>query len=142
MPAIAGSMSVSHLPSPIQSASSPNIRFAQLTVRQTLIVRVPVQQNEAPVKWVEKGSRKCVNVDSIAGANVSSPKSIDLILKGGERWRLKFREECRVISFYRGFYIRPGENRQICAKRDVIHLRSGGECEIQTFKRLKLETDD
>lgn len=78
----------------------------------------------------------------ITGASIVSSEAIDLILRDGERWRLKFREECPAITFYHGFYLRPDHDRQICARRDVIHPRSGGECEIQTFKRLKAENDE
>lgn len=120
----------------------PGSQFAQIAIRQSIIVRVPVQQDAPPIKWVEKGSDKCVNVDDIAGAIVNSPDALDLILRGGERRRLKFREECQALSFYRGFYLRPGADRKLCAKRDVIHPRSGGECEIQSFKKLKPEIDD
>lgn len=120
----------------------PAQRFAEVTIRRSVIIKVPVRPMEPPVKWKEKGSRKCISIDSIAAASVLSPEALDLVLRGGERWRLKFRGKCPAISFYRGFYLRPGEDRQICARRDVIHPRSGGECEIQTFRRLKPVIDD
>jgi len=120
--------------------------FAQLSIRQSIILRVPVRPrvpySQPRAHWVEKGSRKCVNVDDIAAANVISPSEMDLVMRGGERLRLKFGQDCPALSFYHGFYLRPGEDRQICARRDVVHPRSGGECEIETFKRLKLKTDD
>ncbi len=137
----AGAHSTSARAANMTFRASP-IQIAQVTVRQTIIVRIPVRPDSAPIRWVEKGNRKCIDIDAIAGASAVAPDALDLILRGGERWRLKFRDECPAIGFYRGFYLRPGEKRQICAKRDAVHLRSGGECEIQTFKRLQPEIDD
>jgi hypothetical protein len=117
-------------------------RQTQITVQRKIIVRVPMRRDGLPIKWVEKNSRKCVEVDEIAGANLSSPEGIDLILRNGERWRMKFKEECPGLGFYQGFYLRPDTDRHICAKRDVIHPRSGGECEIQSMRRLQAEIDD
>lgn len=131
--------------------SSPLVAFAQsnsgdgdaqITVRRSIIVKVPIHTPHPRTRWVEKNSRKCVNIDSIAGASVHSPQALDLLMRSGDRWRLKFKNDCTALTFYRGFYLRPGEDRQICAKRDVIHPRSGGECEIQNFRHLKLEIDD
>lgn len=124
------------------ASTLPAQRFAEISVRRSVIIKVPVRPIDPPVTWKEKGSRKCISIDSIAAASVISSEALDLILRGGERWRLKFRGKCPAISFYSGFYLRPGEDRQICAKRDVIHPRSGGECEIQTFRRLKPVIDD
>ena len=119
------------------------VQQGEITVRRKIIVRVPVHRQGPPLKWTEKKkSRKCINVDEIAGASLSSPDALDLIFRGGERWRMKFKEECPGLSFYEGFYLRPPTDRQICAQRDVIHPRSGGECEIRTFRLLKAEIED
>lgn len=104
-------------------------------------MRIPVRPEPAPVRWKEKEDRRCMDVRSIAKASLASPQALDFTLKSGERWRLKFREECPAIAFYRGFYLRPNEDGKICARRDTVHLRSGGECEIRNFRRLKPDDD-
>src|SRR3546814_2032179 len=71
-----------------------------IIIRRSIIVRVPVKPVGTPVNWVEKGSRRCMDIDMITGASIVSLEAIDLILRDGERWRLKFREECPAITFY------------------------------------------
>jgi len=110
--------------------------FAQLTVEQTLIVRVPRRSQPKPLKWKTKKGPKCVPMAAIAGAAVVADDAIDLALKGGQRLRAQFSSRCPALDYYSGFYILPTEDGQICADRDVIRTRSGGQCEIQRFRRL------
>jgi hypothetical protein len=84
-----------------------------------------------------KSRRACVPVDRIAGAVVTSERSIELVLTGGERWRMGFREDCPALSYYRGFYYRQAQAGQLCAGRDAVIARSGGECPIATLARTR-----
>ena len=104
-------------------------------------MRIPVRPDATPLRWEEKDNKRCVDVRAVASASLISPDALDFTLKNGERWRLRFRDSCPAIGFYRGFYLRPNEDGKICAKRDTIHLRSGGECEIRNFRRLKPSDD-
>lgn len=130
------------LPAIDGEAAPPRLQFAQMTIRRSIIMRVPLHP-ERPVprppqtEWIEKGGERCISIDDLAGAEISSSSSIDLVYRGGTRWRVKLREECPALGYYQGFYLRPGADRQLCVKRDVIHPRSGGECEISALKRLK-----
>ncbi len=84
-----------------------------------------------------KSRRACIAVDRIAGAVVTSERSIDLVLAGGERWRMGFREDCPALSYYQGFYYRQTRAGQLCAGRDAVIARSGGECPIATLARTR-----
>mgnify|MGYP003575081134 CR=1 FL=1 len=103
-----------------------------------IIMRVPVRGRSSPAatEWVEKGSKRCIQADRMAGAIIRSSDVIDLVVEGGARWRIKLRDECPALGFYGGFYLRPPEDGEICARREVIHTRSGAECEIGSFKKL------
>ena len=127
------------------AASSPGeeagtrIQFAQLIIRESvMVVRVPRPKIPAqtPAKWREKRGPKCIGSNDIGGAAVTQPDSVDLILKGGKRVRAQFKSSCPALDFYSGFYVRPSEDRLICADRDSVHARSGGQCEIQRFRTL------
>lgn len=102
------------------------------------IMRVPVRGSPKPAAtdWVEKGSRRCIEAHSMAGAIIRSADVVDLVLQGGARWRIKLRNECPALGFYGGFYLRPAADGEICARREVIHTRSGAACEIRSFKKL------
>jgi len=84
-----------------------------------------------------KSRRACVAVDRIAGAVVTSERSIELVLVGGERWRMGFREDCPALSYYQGFYYRQTRAGELCAGRDAVLARSGGECPIATLARTR-----
>lgn len=123
--------------------------WAQVTVRERIIIRrVPTMQGGGPVSrasalrtlppitWVEKKSEPCVRASMLAGAAVTRPDSVDLVLIGGKRVRARFERKCPALDFYSGFYMRGTQDGMICADRDVIRSRSGGECRIDTMKTL------
>jgi len=45
-------------------------------------------------------------------------------------------EACPALDFYSGFYLRPSADGQVCADRDTVHARSGGQCGIERFRTL------
>lgn len=115
------------------------VRVAQVTVEQSLIVRVPRRVSAKPMRWKAKKGPKCVAMSSIAGAAVVADDAIDLALKGGQRLRAQFSSNCPALDYYSGFYILPTDDGRICADRDVIRTRSGGQCEIERFRKLVLD---
>ena len=117
-------------------APSSHQTVAQLVIRQGVIVRVPTRKPDRPVKWRERKGPKCIPADALAGALVSGPETVDLLLRGGKRVRAELESRCPALDYYSGFYIRPGRDGQICQDRDAIHARSGGKCEIDRFRRL------
>ena len=120
---------------PAQDGSRPVV-VAQMSIEQSLIVRVPRRTPIKPLKWKSKKGPKCVPMAAIAGAAVVAEDAIDLVLRGGQRLRAHFSSNCPALDYYSGFYILPTEDGNICADRDVIRTRSGGQCEITKFRRL------
>jgi hypothetical protein len=116
--------------------SSSHQTVAQLVIRQGVIVRVPTRKRDRPVQWRERKGPKCIPADALAGALVSGPDSVDLLLRGGKRVRAELESRCPALDYYSGFYIRPGRDGQVCQDRDAIHARSGGKCEIDRFRSL------
>ncbi len=120
------------------------VELAQLTIRQRVIVRVPRLPDRraplpVPTKWKEKGGPKCVSAGEMAGALVTQPDAVDLVMIGGQRLRAKLEGNCRPLDFYSGFYLRPAPDGKVCADRDSIRARSGATCPITKFKTLKPE---
>lgn len=121
-------------------------RIAQVRIQQHIVIRVPrpdtVRRVSAPaaplppIAWVEKDSDKCVKIETLAGATITRPDSVDLFLSGGKRLRAKLGDECPALDFYTGFYVKPTRDGMVCAKRDVFRSRSGGECRIKAFRTL------
>ena len=126
------------------AAPEPRQRpVTQVTVREQILVRVPVRVRPATpaptslVEWEEKRGPKCVPAASIQGASLIGQRSVDLILRDRSRVRAKLEDRCPALDFYYGFYVSRNEDGQICADRDFIKSRVGGQCEIEKFRALK-----
>ena len=91
-----------------------------------------------PQRWVEKRGPKCIAAGDLGGAIVGS-RTVDLVLRGGERVRATLDGDCPALDFYSGFYLKPSADGQICAGRDTIRSRSGDSCEISGFRRLVMK---
>ena len=110
----------------------------RLVVQDEVIIRVPVQPYPLlpRIEWKEHKGPKCIPAASIQRALMSSPQQIDFILASGHRrFRAMLDEDCPALDFYRGFYLQP-EDENVCAGRDAIYSRMGGNCTIERFKKL------
>ena len=114
----------------------PPAEFAQLTIEQSLIIHVPRHEPAKPLQWKSKKGPKCVPMAAIAGAAVVADDAIDLVRRGGQRLRAQFSSRCPALDYYSGFYVLPTRDGMICADRDVIRTRAGGQCEIERFRKL------
>ena len=91
----------------------------------------------APVEWKEGKGPRCVPARAILGASLLGQNSVDLILKNRSRLRAELGSRCPALDYYYGFYITPNPDGMICADRDIIRSRVGGECEIERFRTLQ-----
>lgn len=114
------------------------VLLAQVSIERPPIIRVPpaARRREKPVKWKERKAPSCLAWSNLAAAMVSSPTTIDLVIRGGTRYRLKLERSCQAIDFYSGFYVKATRDGLVCEDRDFIHSRSGGQCVIDSFKTL------
>lgn len=135
-------MSVAVGPMAAVRAEQGATQVAQLTIRERVervIVRIRTGRMPSPAvapRYKEKKGPRCIPAGTIAAAAVTKPDSVDFALKGGERIRAELDDDCPALDYYGGFYLRPTVDRTICADRDAIHARSGGECQITRFRRL------
>jgi hypothetical protein len=118
----------------------PVMQLAQLQIQRTTIIRVPpispsIALSE-PMRFKEKGGPNCIKWSAIAAAMISSPTSLDVIIRGGKRYRVKLNKRCQATEFYADFYVKATPDGQICRSRDLIYSRSGGECGIDKFRTL------
>lgn len=90
----------------------------------------PVTTRPFPPK---EGRKRCINVDGLAGAQLFGDRAIELSMRNGQQYRLFLAQECPALSFYQGFYYRRQRAGQLCAGRDVVGARSGGECPIASI---------
>ena len=123
-------------PAPLRDSGA--IELAQLSFRSHIVVRVQTSQlamvPEASLR--EKKGPKCIAASDILAAAVLARSSVDLVLRGGYRLRARFSANCPGLDYYSGFYAVPSADGKLCADRDVVRDRAGGECEIEKFRKL------
>jgi len=124
------------------------IQLAQMHIEQWVVVRIargtvappvppPIPRPIDPPQWREKHADKCVKTEKLVAALGSNEDSVDLLLIDGKRLRAKLQANCPAIDFYEGFYIKPQKDGKLCAARDALRLRSGGQCRITEFRTLQ-----
>lgn len=124
-------------------SSAPEESVRVTTIEERLIIRVPVARRPRQrlnIRWEEEKGPKCIPANSLARAFLSSPDSIDILLRSRQVIRAKLDSDCDGLDFYGGFYIQP-EDRRICAKRDTIRSQVGGSCRIERFRTLVPKVD-
>ncbi len=132
-------------PAPDRAAPpAPAAPVSQMRIQQHIMIRVPrvvitaraVPAPPPAIEWKEKKGDKCVPMNQLAGYAQVHGSSVDLMLNGTQRIRARLDDDCPAIDFYSGFYIRRTADGMICADRDSIRSRAGGECQIESFRRL------
>ena len=136
--AFGGDENKQHRPRPAQGGA--------LTVRGQIIIRVPVVRPPpiAPggagrtlVNWEEDRGPRCIAARQIVQADQMRQESVDLVLRDNSRVRARLERRCPALDYYYGFYVSPTSDGMICADRDSIRSRVGGECQIDQFRTLR-----
>ena len=119
------------------ATAPPEMTVRRMLVRDTIILHVPIaQRRERRLAWIERRGPKCLPAAMIAGAAMSSPSSIDFVLRDRRRVRARLDSDCAGLDFYGGFYVEPNGGA-VCAKREEIRSRAGSTCRIERFRALQ-----
>ncbi|MBC9034907.1 hypothetical protein IAG41_21150 [Sphingomonas sp. JC676] len=131
-PAVAPEPPVRHGAVAMFQQQHVTIHVPRMTVTSTTII---LRQPRLP-PVTEKKTSDCVKLDKIAGFTVNTTDSVDLVLNDGSLLRAKLGSECPALGFYSGFYVKPTEDKKLCAGRDSLRSRSGRACPVQAFRTL------
>ena len=63
----------------------------------------------------------------------------DALYQAQKAIRARLERRCPALDYYYGFYVNMTEDGRICAERDAIRSRAGGECRIEDFRTLTAE---
>lgn len=123
-------------PSPTPGAEErAGLRQDQIMIRARAI-RPRIRPDGPMVEWRESRGPRCVAARQVIGATALRQNSVDLILRDNSRVRARLQRRCPALDYYRGFYIHATPDGRVCADRDTVRARSGGECQIESFRRL------
>ncbi|MDB5699586.1 MAG: hypothetical protein JWN69_2390 [Alphaproteobacteria bacterium] len=127
-----------------EPSMAPPTEYAQLIVRKQIVIRSirlrPVVPGPEISEWREGKGPKCLPARAIVGASLLGQSSVDLILRDSSRIRAQLESACPALDYYYGFYISPGPDGLVCADRDAVRSRMGGECAIDRFQTLRPST--
>jgi len=84
----------------------------------------------------ETNGPRCIPARQIAGA-MPSASNVDLLMRDNSRVRARLVGRCAALDYYRGLYVDANPDGQLCAGRDAIRSRMGGQCEIVQFRVLR-----
>lgn len=112
---------------------------AEAADAQVAAVPVSPMPPAAVVQWkAGKPSRTaCIDSANIAGAVVVDARTVDVVMRGGKRWRMGLAQQCPQLSYYGGFYYQPRIAGKFCAGEDRIISRAGGACRVSQISELK-----
>lgn len=121
----------------------PPPREGTVTVRQQFIIRIAPPRmrmtpatGAVPIVWREGRGPRCIPIREILAATSPRQESVDFVFRDSSRVRAQLERRCPTIDFYRALYLQPTADGRICADRDVIRSRTGGECGIDQFRSL------
>jgi hypothetical protein len=119
-------------------------RYKASSVRGQIIVRIPFLSRRPvrPIEWKEGKGPRCLPARAIAGAALAGRDKVDFILRDRRRVRAELEDNCPALDYYYGFYLSPPVDGQVCADRDAIRSRVGGQCGIDRFRALTAVTED
>lgn len=119
---------------PVLLLGAPTSAQQRLTTGQDVRVAIDAGRPLAVRPFPPRiGRNRCIKMDGIAGAQLFSDRAIEITMRDGRHFRMFFARECPALSFYQGFYYRRARAGQLCAGRDAIGARSGGECPIASI---------
>ena len=120
------------LASPLWAQAGADVRAMQAR---------PMPPTEREI-WVpvRTSSTACIDVERIGGAIVVDPRSLDILMRGGKRYRLTLAQACPQLSYYGGFYYQPTVSGKFCAGKDRVMARAGGPCRVSRISVLQKAT--
>jgi hypothetical protein len=122
---------------PQQPPAGSTIMVRRQIIIRSVRLRPAPEEHATRIEWLEGKGPRCLPAHAIAGASQFGQSSVDLILRNGRRIRARLGSACPALDYYYGFYITPGEDGFVCAERETIRSRAGGQCEIDTFQLLR-----
>ncbi|MBL0023226.1 hypothetical protein [Sphingorhabdus sp.] len=119
----------------------------QARVEQRVIIRFPRQQASpasarkgatasAATLFHEEKIGKCLRMDRLIASRPGPKQSLELVTREGQLIRAYLGDGCLAREFYAGAYVERSSDGKLCVDRDLLHARTGAQCEIDKFRLL------
>ena len=114
----------------------------QARSNQRVIIRIPpkpapaTSRRSEPVEYKEEKIGKCLLMDRLIGARPGPKESLEIMTRDGNVIRAYLGNGCLAREFYAGAYVERSADGKLCIDRDLLHARTGAQCEIDKFRVL------
>ena len=114
----------------------------QARSNQRVIIRIPpkpapaTSKRSEPVEYKEEKIGKCLLMDRLIGARPGPKESLEIMTRDGNVIRAYLGNGCLAREFYAGAYVERSADGKLCIDRDLLHARTGAQCEIDKFRLL------
>jgi hypothetical protein len=106
--------------------------------KERVIIRIPPKpaRRSEPVKWKEQKIGKCILMNRLVGSRPGPKESLEILTSDGNVIRAYLGDGCLAREFYAGAYVERSADGKLCIDRDLLHARTGAQCEIDKFRLL------
>jgi hypothetical protein len=119
-----------------------NVSALQSGDYQRVIIRIPPKAAPAPsrqskpVKYKEEKIGKCILMNRLVGSRPGPKETLEILTRDGQLIRAYLGDGCLAREFYAGAYVERSADGKLCIDRDLLHARTGAQCEIDKFRLL------
>lgn len=107
--------------------------FSRTAPPPTVVVpQVEVQRRDA-----ESDGERCIPLGDVVGVRLGQGSELLLHMRDRRVFGTQLERTCQVSSFYSGFYVERPSDGMLCAGREALHARSGGDCLMGTFHEME-----
>ncbi len=114
----------------------------QVRTNERVIIRIPPKSEPAsskrsePIEYKEEKIGKCLLMDRLIGSRPGPKESLEIMTRDGNLIRAYLGDGCLAREFYAGAYVERSFDGKLCIDRDLLHARTGAQCEIDKFRLL------
>jgi hypothetical protein len=114
----------------------------QVRTNERVIIRIPPKSEPAsskrsePIEYKEEKIGKCLLMDRLIGSRPGPKESLEIMTRDGNLIRAYLGDGCLAREFYAGAYVERSSDGKLCIDRDLLHARTGAQCEIDKFRLL------
>lgn len=130
------SVTIRIMPGPIVRGSGPASRVPRRNFMADL------EERAAP-RLVERRMAQCLPVAGIARVQPDGPSRLILFMRDQRIVSAALEKGCNARDYYSGFLVERTSDGMICAARDKLLARTGGNCELDRLRQLiELDPDE
>ncbi|TMM50156.1 hypothetical protein [Qipengyuania marisflavi] len=101
--------------------------------RRSMMAELPQQPMQT--RMVEQPMGKCIKAGDIVGVSDRGNRLL-MFMRDQRIVAAQLEKACSPRDFYRGFYLEPNGDGNLCVKRDRLLSRAGAKCQVTALRRL------